>query len=63
MQVENVSARLHHVGSVSIAPGEVKDIDEAYASAINAAELVAVETPAKRGRPAKGEAVNEASED
>lgn len=59
MLVKNVSARLHHVGNVAIAPGESKEIDNAFASAINPAELEAVkagdagETPAKRGRPAK----------
>ena len=53
MLVKNVSARLHHIGEVSIAPGEEKDIDDTFASAINPADLVAVETPVKRGRPAK----------
>lgn len=53
MLVKNVSARLHHIGQVSIAPGEEKDIDDAFASAINPAELVAVEAVVKRGRPAK----------
>lgn len=53
MLVKNVSARLHHVGAVSIAPGEEKEIGDEYASAINPAELIAVETPVKRGRPAK----------
>ena len=40
MKVKNVSARPHWVGDVLIAPGEVKDIAEAYANAINRAELV-----------------------
>jgi len=53
MLVKNVSTRLHHVGDVSIAPGETKEINDDFASAVNPAELVAVETPVKRGRPAK----------
>ena len=40
MKVKNISARPHWVGGVLIAPGEVKDIAEAYANAINRAELV-----------------------
>ena len=40
MKVKNVSARPHWVGDVLIAPGETKDIAEAYANAINRAELV-----------------------
>ncbi len=42
MKVKNVSARLHHVGDVSIAPGEEKDIHGAFASAINKVDLVEV---------------------
>ena len=40
MKVKNISARPHWVGDVLIAPGEVKDIAEAYANAINRVELV-----------------------
>ena len=40
MKVKNISARPHWVGDVLIAPGEVKDIAEAYANAINKADLV-----------------------
>ena len=40
MKVKNISARPHWVGDVLIAPGEVKDTAEAYANAINKAELV-----------------------
>ena len=40
MKVKNISARPHWVGDVLIAPGEVKEIAEAYANAINKAELV-----------------------
>lgn len=40
MKVKNVSARLHHVGNVSIAPGEEKDIPKGFETAINKAELV-----------------------
>ncbi len=49
MKVKNVSARPHWVGDVLIAPGEVKDIAEAYANAINKADLVEVNAaPAKK---------------
>lgn len=40
MKVKNISARPHWVGDVLIAPGEVKDIPEAYANAINRNDLV-----------------------
>ena len=40
MKVKNVSARLHHVGNVSIAPGETKDVSDEYANAINRNDLV-----------------------
>lgn len=56
MRVKNVSARLHHVGNVSIAPLEIKEIDDMYAASIDKAELVEVVEPAepvKRGRKMK----------
>ena len=40
MKLKNISARPHWVGDVLIAPGETKDIAEAYTNAINRAELV-----------------------
>ena len=40
MKVKNVSARPHWVGDVLISPGEVKNIAEAYANAINRNDLV-----------------------
>ena len=46
MKVKNISARPHWVGDVLIAPGEVKDIPEAYANAINKADLVEVKAAA-----------------
>jgi len=46
MKVKNVSARLHHVGDVSIAPGEEKDIPEGFETAINKEDLVEVKTTA-----------------
>ena len=46
MKVKNVSARLHHVGNVSIAPGEEKDIPKGYETAINKDELVEVKAAA-----------------
>ena len=59
MKVKNVSARPHWVGDVLIAPGEVKNIAEAYANAINKAELVEVKAPVPSAKapvaPAKKE--------
>ena len=54
MKVKNVSARLHHVGNVSIAPGEEKDIPKGYETAINKDELVEVKAaaPAPAAKPA-----------
>lgn len=53
MKVKNVSARLHHVGNVSIAPGEEKDIPKDFETAINKDELVEVKTaaPAPAAKP------------
>lgn len=53
MKVKNVSARLHHVGNVSIAPGEEKDIPKGFETAINMAELVEVKSavPAPAAKP------------
>jgi hypothetical protein len=42
MKVKNISARLHHVGNVSLAPGEEKEIPECFESSINRSELVEV---------------------
>ena len=44
MKVKNVSARLHHVGNVSIAPGEEKDIPKGFETTINKDELVEVKS-------------------
>ena len=54
MKVKNVSARLHHVGNVSIAPGEEKDIPKGFETAINKADLVEVKSaaPAPAAKPA-----------
>jgi len=54
MKVKNVSARLHHVGNVSIAPGEEKDIPKGFETAINKDELVEVKAaaPAPAAKPA-----------
>jgi hypothetical protein len=47
MKVRNVSARLHHVGNVSIAPGEENNIPKGFENAFNAVELVVInELPA-----------------
>ena len=62
MKVKNVSARLHQVGGVLIAPGDEVVIPENYRFAINVEELKEVDAPATapaqedskhRGRPAK----------
>jgi len=45
MKVKNVSARLHHVGNVSIAPGEEKEIPDSYKGSINKNDLVEVKAP------------------
>lgn len=42
MKVKNISARLHSVGGVDIIPGEVAEIPDSWADAINKAELVEV---------------------
>lgn len=54
MKVKNISARLHHVGNVSIAPGEEKDIPKGFETAINKDELVEVKAaaPAPAAKPA-----------
>lgn len=51
MKLKNISARLHHIGDVSIAPGEVKEVSDVYAGAFNASELETVEAP-KASKPA-----------
>lgn len=53
MKVKNVSLRLHHVGNVSIAPGEEKDIPKGFESAINKDDLIEVKSaaPAPAAKP------------
>lgn len=53
MKVKNVSARLHHVDNVSIAPGEEKEIPDAYKGSINKDDLVEVKSvaPAPAAKP------------
>lgn len=46
MKVKNVSARLHHVGNVSIAPGEEKEIPKGFENSINKNDLVEVKAAA-----------------
>jgi hypothetical protein len=43
MRVKNISSRAHHVGNVTVVPGETAEIPAEYADAINTAELIAVE--------------------
>lgn len=45
MKVKNTSSRLHHVGSVSILPGEEKVIPDSFRNSINKNELVEVKSP------------------
>lgn len=47
MIVKNESARLHHVGDVSIAPGEQKEIDDVFSKSLPA-ELVPVKQAAEK---------------
>lgn len=42
MKVTNITARLYHVGNVSIAPGETKEIPEEFENAVDATVLVPV---------------------
>ena len=51
MKVKNISARPHWVGDVLIAPGEIKDVSDEYANAINKADLVEVKA-APAAKPA-----------
>ena len=51
MKVKNVSARLHWVGTVMCIPGEIAEIDDSYATAINAADLVLVDEPVAYAEP------------
>lgn len=55
MLVKNISARVHHVGDVVIGPGETKEVDAAYKSALNLSELQIVEQEKPRGRPKASE--------
>jgi hypothetical protein len=56
MIVKNISARLHHIGNISIAPGEEKELPTGFDNAINKDDLVEVK---KVGRPSKQSANNE----
>jgi len=42
MKVKNISARLHHIGDVSVAPGEEKEIPDVYKGSFNVVDLVEV---------------------
>ena len=60
MKVINKGVGIKHIGSVTIAPGEIADIDDSWESSIGgdlqkvtAAESEQEDAPAKRGRPAK----------
>lgn len=55
MKLKNISARLHWIGEESIAPGETKEVSDAYDGAFNANDLVKVEI-AKSEQPEKPEA-------
>lgn len=60
MKVKNVSARLHHVGSVAIAPGATETIDDAYKNSINKNELVEIKPAAPAAPGAKAAAIKAA---
>lgn len=49
MLLKNISTRLHWIDDVSIAPGETKEVPDAYDGAFNASDLVKAEnaTPEK----------------
>jgi len=53
MKVKNVSARLHWVGTVMCIPGEIAEIDDSYATAINPDDLVLVDEPVAYAAPAE----------
>lgn len=55
MKVKNVSARLHWVGAVMCVPGEITEIDDMYASAIDKTELMLVDEPVVYGGEEKSE--------
>jgi len=54
MLLKNISARLHWIDDVSIAPGETKEVPDVYDGAFNANDLVKVEI-AKSEQPEKPE--------
>lgn len=56
MKVKNVSTRLHHVGDVSIAPGQEVELADSWLAAINPAELVVTENPKAKRAPAAASA-------
>ncbi|MDO3651399.1 hypothetical protein [Nocardia mangyaensis] len=51
MKVKNVSARLHWVGAVMCVPGEITEVDDMYASAIDKTELMLVDEPVAYAEP------------
>lgn len=60
MKVINKGAGLKHIGAVTIAPGEIADIDDSWESSIGgdlqkvtSPESEQSDSPARRGRPAK----------
>lgn len=60
MKVKNVSSRLHHIGNVSIAPGEEKEIPAGFENSINTADLVEVKSaPAAKSAAVKSGAAAE----
>lgn len=43
MLVKNISARLHHIGDVSIIPGAQAEVGDMWRGSLNPAELVVIE--------------------
>lgn len=56
MLLKNNSARLHHVGDVSIAPLETKEVPDEFRDAFNKEELEEVTEEEKPKRKKRGEA-------
>lgn len=53
MLVKNISARFHHVGEVSIAPGESAEVSDAYKGSLNESDLQIVVAHPKQSKESK----------
>lgn len=62
MLLKNKSARLHHLGDVSIIPGETKEVPESFRGLYNAEELEEVSAEVleeQKEKPAKKQKAEE----